>query len=49
MNCYYVMDKSPFPYEQEVILHDGVRFFVLEVNEKEHEGKKYTDIVLKNW
>ena len=33
--CYFVVDQSPFPYEQEVILHDGVRLFVLSMEEKE--------------
>ena len=31
--CYYVVDQSPFPYEQEVLLHDGVRLFVLGMEE----------------
>ena len=47
--CYYVVDQSPFPYEQEVLLHDGVRLFVLAMDEKEEEGKMYTVITLKNW
>lgn len=32
--CFFVVDQqSPFPYEQEVLLHDGVRLFVLSMEE----------------
>ncbi|MFN9899750.1 MAG: hypothetical protein ACK55Z_13370 [bacterium] len=35
------LDYSLFPNEQEVLLITGSKFRIIEISEKEHEGRKY--------
>ena len=44
---YYVMDMSAFPEEEEVLLYDGSKFEILDVQNQIKNGQPFNLVVLK--